>query len=238
MTWAIVPAFAGTLSAMVDEIRIDGGDGTSVSGLLEPASAPFAFGVVAHGAGATVRAPFMDGVSAGLAAEGVTCVRFNFPYVEAGRKAPDRAPVLLETWRAALDAANARAGGRPIVAGGKSLGGRMASVLAAEMGGAFPGVALAFFGYPLHAPGRTDQLRDQHLFDVRVPMLFIQGTADPLARFDLVEGVVRRLGERARLHVVEGGDHSFRVRGARRDAEEVGRELGAVAARFVREVIG
>lgn len=223
---------------MVKEVRIDRGDGGSVSGLLEPAEAPFALGVVGHGAGTTMRSAFMDGVSSGLAGDGVGCLRFNFPYAEAGRKAPDRPPVLLEAWRAALDAAGGWAGGRPLLAGGKSLGGRMASMLAAEMGGAFPCVALVFLGYPLHAPGRTDQLRDGHLFAVPVPMLFIQGTADPLARFDLVEVLMGRLRERATLHAVEGGDHSFRARGARRADEEIGRELGGVAAAFLRDVIG
>jgi predicted alpha/beta-hydrolase family hydrolase len=112
----------------------------------------------------------------------------------------------------------------------------MASVLAAEDGEAFPAAALVFFGYPLHPPGRPDRLRDAHLPSVRVPMLFIQGTADALASFDLVRGLVDRLGPRARLRVVEGGDHSFRVRGARRPDREVGRDLGLVAAEFVLRV--
>ena len=185
-----------------------------------------------------MRTSMLRGVSAGLAAHGVSCLRFNFPYAEAGRRGPDRPPALLDTWRGALDAAPRWSGGRPVVAGGKSLGGRMASVLAAEMGDAFPAVALIFFGYPLHAPGRPDRPRDEHLFDVTVPMQFIQGTADPLARFDLIEALVRRLEGRATLHVVDGGDHSFRVRGARRPDEEIGRELGAVAAAFVREAMG
>jgi predicted alpha/beta-hydrolase family hydrolase len=223
---------------MATEVRIDPGDGSEVSGLLEEAPAPFALGVVAHGAGAGMRTTILEGVSAGLASSGVSCLRFDFPFVEAGRRAPDRPAVLLETWRAALASAKRWAGGRPLMAGGKSLGGRMASVLAAEMGGAFPAAALVFFGYPLHAPGRTDRLRDEHLLDVRVPMLFIQGTSDPLARSDLVKGLVERLSGRARLHVVEGGDHSFRVRGTPRADQDVGSELGAVAAAFVLDVIG
>ena len=180
----------------------------------------------------------LGGVSAGLASHGVSCLRFNFPYAEAGRRGPDRPPVLLEAWRSALSVAPRWSGDRPVVAGGKSLGGRIASMLAAEMGGAFPAVALLFFGYPLHAPGRPDKPRDEHLFDVTVPMLFIQGTSDPLARFDLIEALVSRLAGRATLHVVDGGDHSFRVRAARRPDEEIGRELGAVAAAFVRGAAG
>src|SRR6266496_3562445 len=93
--------------------------------------------------------------------------------------------------------------------------------------------AMVFFGYPLHAPGRADQPRDAHLASITVPMLFIEGTQDALARFDLIESLVRRLRPLARLHVIEGGDHSFRVRGARRPDLEIGSELGAVAARFV-----
>ena len=110
-------------------------------------------------------------------------------------------------------------------------------MLAAEMGGMFPAGALVFFGYPLHAPGRPEKPRDAHLSSIRIPMLFIQGTADPLASFDLMKKLVKRLGSTARLHVVEGGDHSFRVRGKRRPDEEIGRELGAVAASFVHEVL-
>jgi uncharacterized protein len=182
--------------------------------------------------------PFMAGVAEGLAAEHVSVLRFNFPYVQQGRRSPDRAPVLIESWRAALNEAEDRANGLPRVAGGKSLGGRMASMLAAEEGEDFAARALVFFGYPLHAPGRADQPRDAHLSQIRVPMLFIQGTGDALARFDLVEALVRNLAPLARLHAIDGGDHSFRVRGAKRPDVEVGRELGGVAAGFIREVVG
>jgi uncharacterized protein len=182
--------------------------------------------------------PFYDGVAEGLAARSVTAMRFNFPFTEEGRKSPDRAPVLLEAWRAALEEAKGRTSGLPLVASGKSMGGRMASILAAEMGGAFPGVALVFFGYPLHAPGRTDTLRDEHLPSIRSPMLFIQGTSDSLARFDLIEALIERLGPTASLHAVEGGDHSFRVRGQRRPDLEIGREVGGVAADFILGVVG
>src|SRR5438552_14266019 len=113
-----------------------------------------AVAVVAHGAGAGMEHPFMSGVAAGLSENEVAAFRFNFSYAEAGRRSPDQPPVLLEAWRGALEEAGRRANGRPLVASGKSLGGRMASVLAAEMGGMFPAVALVLFGYPLHAPGR------------------------------------------------------------------------------------
>jgi uncharacterized protein len=162
-------------------------DGRSLSGVWSPARGPRAVAVIAHGAGNDMRNAFLEGVSDGLSSNGVSAMRFNFPFTEQRRRSPDRAPVLMEAWRAALEEANRRAGSLPLVASGKSLGGRIASMLAAEMGGAFPGSGLVFFGYPLHAPGRPEQLRDAHLSAIRIPMLFIQGTADSFATFDLVE---------------------------------------------------
>lgn len=208
----------------------------TASALLTTAPDATALAVIAHGAGAGMEHPFMAGVSEGLAANGVSVLRFNFVYVEEGRRSPDRPALLTEAWVAALDEGLARAGGLPVVAGGKSMGGRIASMLAAERGRDFPAKALVFFGYPLHAPGRRDQPRDAHLPDVTVPMLFIQGTDDSLATYSLMQDLVRRLGPLARLHTVEGGDHSFRVRGARRTDEPIGRELGAVASAFIHEV--
>ncbi len=213
-------------------------DGRTLSGLWTRAGRPVAVAVVAHGAGNDMRNAFLSGVAEGLASDGVSAMRFNFPYMEEGRRAPDRAPVLLEAWRAALEESGRRGRGLPLVASGKSLGGRMASMLAAEMGGAFPGAALVFFGYPLHAPGRPEKVRDAHLPAIRIPMLFIQGTADSLARFELVQELIERLGPTATFHVVEGGNHSFRVRGARRLDREIGQELGAIAAGFIRKVLG
>jgi uncharacterized protein len=193
--------------------------------------------VLAHGAGAGMEHPFMAGAAEGLVEGGVSAMRFNFPFVEEGRRSPDRPPVLMHTWRGALEEAGRRAKGLPLAAGGKSLGGRMASILAAEEKESFAARALVFLGYPLHAPGRADQPRDAHLPDVTVPMLFIQGTEDSLATFGLIEGLVRRLGSLARLHAVRGGNHSFRVRGAKRPDLEIGRELGGVAAAFIREIL-
>jgi predicted alpha/beta-hydrolase family hydrolase len=208
----------------------------SVSAIWREAQNAIAIVAIAHGAGNDMRHPFFDGVADGLAAEAVSSLRFNFPYAEEGRRSPDRPAVLMGTWRAALEVAEARGSGEPIVGSGKSLGGRMASMVASEDGDSFPGRGLIFFGYPLHAPGKTEQLRDAHLSKVRVPMLFIQGDADSLARFDLIEGVVERLKPLARLHRVEGGDHSLRVRGAKRPDFDVGFEVAKVAAPFIREV--
>ena len=212
------------------------GAGLSVSGLWTEAARPIAVAAIAHGAGAGMHHPFMTGAAEGLAAGGVSALRFNFPYMDARRRAPDRPPVLQTTWHAAIQQAVPPDRGMPLVAGGKSMGGRIASMLAAAQGEDFAGAALVFFGYPLHPPGNSDRLRDAHLPGIRVPMLFIQGTRDPLARFDLVEAVVKRLEPLARLHVVADGDHSFRVRGTKRSDRDIGQALGRVAAGFIRDV--
>lgn len=218
-----------------DQLQISVGE-RSVSAIWLEAPNAIAVVAIAHGAGNDMRHQFFDGIAEGLAAEGVSTLRFNFPYAEAGRRAPDRPAVLMDAWRAALLVAEEKGAGTPVIASGKSLGGRMASMVAAEDGDGFSGRGLTFFGYPLHAPGKTDQLRDAHLSAVRVPMLFIQGDSDSLARFDLIEGVVARLKPLARVHRIEGGDHSFRVRGKKRRDFDIGLELANVAAPFIREV--
>jgi predicted alpha/beta-hydrolase family hydrolase len=206
-----------------------------VRGLWDAVPGASAVAVLAHGAGAGMTHPFMEGVAVGLAGEGVAVLRFDFPYITEGRRSPDRPNVAVATWEAALREAGKHE--LPVVAGGKSFGGRMASVLAAEQGELFTAAALVFFGYPLHAPGKADQPRDAHLGSITVPMLFIEGTDDRFARFDLIEAVVQRLQPLARMQVIKGGDHSFRVRGARRPDAEIGAELGVVAGSFVREVV-
>ena len=208
--------------------------GHRLSALWTHALTPLAVCVLGHGAGAGMTHPFLQGVAQGLATASISVLRFNFPYMEIGRHVPDGTAVALETWTAVLEDASQRANGLPIVAAGKSFGGRMASVLAAQKGTEFPARALVFFGYPLHAAGKTEHLRDAHLGNVRRPMLFIQGTRDALARLDLIEGAVRRLGPLARLHLVEGGDHSFHVARAKREDGDIGRALAQVAAEFVR----
>lgn len=185
--------------------------------------------VLAHGAGGTMRTALLDGFAAGLSAAGVSCLRFNFAYSEAGKRGPDREPVLRAVWGAAFD--RARTVGEPTWAGGKSLGGRIASMMIAD--GELEAAGLVLVGYPLHPPGKPERLRDEHLDRVEVPMLFLQGTADPFARWDLLTGVLDRLGDRATLHPVEGGDHSFRVRGRPKDDAGTGTALGEAAARFI-----
>lgn len=185
--------------------------------------------VLAHGAGGDLRGALLEGFAGGLAAAGVGCLRFNFLYTERGRRAPDREPLLRSAWAAAFE----RGGdlGAPVWAGGKSMGGRIASMMAAD--GELGAAGLVFVGYPLHPPGKPERLRDEHLGRVPVPMLFLQGTADAFARRELLQKVLKRLGDRAVLHPVEGGDHSFRIRGRPRDDAGMGSALGEVAARFI-----
>ena len=187
--------------------------------------------VLAHGAGADMRHRFMEEVSEGLASRGVATFRFQFPYTEKGRRSPDRREVLVATVRSAVAAAGKEAGGLPLLAGGKSMGGRMTSLAASEA--PLPGVkGLVFLGFPLHPPGKPSTERGDHLADVTVPMLFLQGTRDKLAELDLLRPVCRRLGPRATLHEVEGGDHSFHVlkRSGRSDEEALEELLDACAA--------
>jgi hypothetical protein len=191
--------------------------------------------VLAHGAGAGMDHPFMAGFARAIADEGVATMRFNFLYLERGRRSPDPERVLREAWLAAFDAATASAGEAPVLAGGKSLGGRIASMCVAD---GMPAAGLVFLGYPLHPPGKPDRIRDEHLDRITVPMLFLHGTGDPFAQPALLAGVVDRLGDRATLVDVEGGDHSFNVKGRRADAREVGAGLAALAVPFVRRVAG
>jgi predicted alpha/beta-hydrolase family hydrolase len=190
--------------------------------------------VLAHGAGGGMDSALLQGFAEGVDAAGVTCLRFNFAYREAGRRSPDREPALREVWSAAFMAGAEL--GAPTWAGGKSLGGRIASMMEAD--GEIGADGLVFVGYPLHPSGKPERIRDAHLDAVTVPMLFLQGTADPFARWDLLEGVVERLGDQATLHPVEGGDHSFRVRGGGRDDAGTGSALGEAAARFILERAG
>jgi uncharacterized protein len=189
--------------------------------------------VLGHGAGSGMRSPFMAGFAEAIGRLGVATLRFDFPYMQAGRRAPDRAPVLVEAWREAFASARERAGTRPVFAGGKSMGGRIASMAVAE---GMPAAGLVFLGYPLHPSGRPDKIRDAHLDAVPAPMLFLQGTRDAFARPDLLAGVIARLGPRAGLVAVEGGDHSFRVPGGPRDPAAVAASLAEPAAAFIRRV--
>src|SRR3990170_3336956 len=168
-----------------------------------------------------------------LAGGSVATFRFNFPYVERGRRSPDPEVKLREAWHTAFEAASAEGG--VVLAGGKSLGGRIASMCVAD---GMTAAGLVFLGYPLHPPGKPERIRDKHLYEIEAPMLFLQGTRDPFAQAALLSKVLKKLGPRAELHAVEGGDHSFRVRGVKAEDREIGASLAAVAAPFVRRVAG
>lgn len=191
-----------------------------VSALLVRPEGASCLYVFAHGAGAGMRHRFMEAVVERLADRGVATFRYQFPYMEAGRRAPNRAPILVETVRSAVAEAARLAPDLPLVAGGKSMGGRMTSTAAATE--PLPGVrGLAFFGFPLHASGRPSADRGAHLADVRLPTLFLQGTRDKLADLSLLEPLLSSVEPRPALHVVEGADHSFHVlkRSGRTDDE-------------------
>ncbi|HEV8264933.1 MAG TPA: alpha/beta family hydrolase [Gemmatimonadales bacterium] len=167
--------------------------------------------VLAHGAGAGMRHPFLEKMAQALSERGVATFRYEFAYMEQHKGRPDPPAVAEARVRAAVQEAARVAGGElPLFAGGKSFGGRMTSQ--AQASEPLPGVrGLVFLGFPLHAPGRPGTARADHLAAVQVPMLFLQGTRDDFAGLDLLRPVVARLGERATLHLVEGGDHSFKV---------------------------
>lgn len=163
--------------------------------------------VLAHGAGAGQAHPWMRHVAAGFDARGLRVVTFDFPYIAQGRKLPDKSPVLeaafVKVWEEA-----ARAADGPLLAAGKSMGGRIASMVAARQGFAPVPAGLIFFGYPLHPPGKPEQRRDRHLPDIKVPTLFIHGTKDPFGTPDEMTGLVAGLPG-ATLHLVDKGDHSL-----------------------------
>ena len=187
--------------------------------------------VVGHGAGAGMDHPFLRGFSEAAAGEGIATMRFNFPYLEAGRRTPDSAANAIGAYRAAFDEAVRRAAGRPVLTGGTSYGGRIASMAAAEGMAAH---ALVFLGYPLHPPGKPEEVRDEHLYGLAQPMLFLQGAKDPFAQTEVLARVVRRLGDRATMVPFEGAGHSFE-RSRKDDPRACGAALAPHVAAFVRE---
>ncbi len=220
------------------QVSIETGIAGSVSGLLMRPEQAWLLCVLAHGAGAGMTHPFMEAVADELATRGIATLRYQFPYMERGRKSPDAPQVATATVRAAIDAAVALAAELPLIAGGKSFGGRMTSMAAAAE--PLPRVeGLIYFGFPLHRPGAASVARAEHLRHVRLPMLFLQGTRDPLAHVAATTSVCDGLGARARLHVVAGGDHSFNVlKRSGRLAHEVMKELGEATEKWARNVVG
>jgi predicted alpha/beta-hydrolase family hydrolase len=202
-----------------------------VSGLLLAPPRASACYVLAHGAGAGMTHPFMEAVATELGERGIATLRYQFPYMEQRAKRPDAPALAQATVRAAVAEAGRQVAKPPLIAGGKSFGGRMTSQ--AQAAAALPGVrGLAFLGFPLHPAGKPSDERAKHLFDVQVPMLFLQGTRDALADLALLQPLVDRLGKRATLKFFQDADHSFHVpaRTGRKDPQVRREVLDALAA--------
>ena len=197
--------------------------------LMRPADARWML-VLGHGAGAGMRHRFMEDATEAFAAGGIGTFRYQFPYVEQGSRRIDPQPILLATVRAAVAAARDAAPDLPLLAGGKSMGGRMTSLAASKE--PLPDVnGITFVGFPLHPAGEPDTQRAEHLNAVSIPMLFLQGTRDKLADLDLLRPIVEGLGARATLHIVEGADHGFDVlKRSGRTAADVLKELARTVA--------
>lgn len=186
--------------------------------LLRPARSK-ATVVTAHGAGGTMDTPSIVSLGQDLASRGVTFARFNFLYSERGKRAPDKQPTLVATWRSVADWVRSETRPKRLFLGGRSMGGRMASYLVAD---GYPCEGLFFLAYPLHPPGKPEKLRKDHLPSIEVPILFVSGTRDTFAQLPLLQPVVDEL--EATLHLIEGADHGFRV------PKKLGRSAEAVSA--------
>jgi hypothetical protein len=213
------------------QLEIEIADQNSVSAILiRPPHARACF-VLAHGAGAGMTHPFMEAVAFGLCDRGVATLRYQFPYMERGSKRPDSPAVAHAAVRAAAADAARLCPGLPLIAGGKSFGGRMTSQ--AQAIAPLPDVqGLAFLGFPLHAAGKPSDERAKHLFDIHIPMLFMQGSRDKLAELALLEPVIKKLGPSASLYLVPEADHSFHVpaRSGRKDGDVMNEILDKFAA--------
>jgi predicted alpha/beta-hydrolase family hydrolase len=203
---------------------------TRVSALLLCPHEARACYVLAHGAGAGMAHPFLEAIARSLADRQIATFRFQFPYMELGGKRPDPPRLAQATVRAAVVAARGRLPDLPLVAGGKSFGGRMTSQ--AQASEPLPGVrCLVFLGFPLHPANNPSSSRAEHLDQIQIPLLFLQGTRDALADIDLIHALIARLGSRAMLHAINDADHSFRLPArAGRTASEVTVELAGQIA--------
>jgi len=220
-------------SSPAKPVSITVSDTVRVSSLLLNPSQARACYVLAHGAGAGMNHPFMAAVAAELATRDIATLRYQFPYMERGAKRPDLPQLAQATVRAAVAAALVLLPNHPLVAGGKSFGGRMTSQAQATT--PLEGVCgLAFLGFPLHPAGRPSQERGAHLSDVQIPMLFLQGARDNLATRDQLEPLCKKLGRRATLNLFADADHSFHVpaRSGRKDAQVLGEMIDAFTAWF------
>jgi hypothetical protein len=214
-----------------EELSIEVDGSTHVPGLLQQASSAHAILVLAHGAGAGMRHAFLTDMAFGLAQRGIATLRYEFPYMSRGSRRPDSPPLCHATVRAAVDAARRMAPAIPIIAGGKSFGGRMTSQ--AQAGNPLPGVrGLVFLGFPLHPPKEPSAARAAHLAHVEIPMLFLQGSRDEFATPAHLMPMIDSLGTRARLELFSDADHSFHVpvRSGRTDTQVREEMLDAIAA--------
>jgi uncharacterized protein len=222
--------------AAAKHLRFSIEGGREVSALLLTPAKPTQILVLGHGAGAGMNHPFMEDLSAELAAVNVATFRYQFPYMEEQRRVPDSPAVLTATVAAAVRTAKEEAPKLPVFAGGKSMGGRMTSQ-AAALGLLDDLKGLVFFGFPLHPPKRLDTKRADHLAKVKQPMLFLQGTRDTLADLTLLRPVLAKLGRRAALHIVETADHSFHVlKSSKKTDAEVMRELAETTAAWMQKI--
>jgi predicted alpha/beta-hydrolase family hydrolase len=196
-----------------EKVSISVGKTERVSGVLsgpEDRQTAESLGIImAHGAGNNMQNPLFVFLAKGLSEAGFMALRFNFPYKERGKRAPDSPGKLMLTWQSAYRFFQESTGTNRIIVSGKSMGGRIASQMVAD--GVLTGEGLVFFGYPLHPPGKRDKLRDAHLYEITNPMLFLAGTRDPLCDLTALRSVLAKLRSVWDLEVIEGGDHSFRV---------------------------
>ena len=217
---------------MDEPLRVEVPGVGSVSALLTTLSGATKALIYAPGAGSRLTDPFGAVLARDLPAIGFDVLRFQFPYMEAGRSGPDRPPVLEATWSAAIALLRPRY--TTLVAGGRSMGGRIASHIAAQGVTGVGGVI--FFGYPLHPPGRPDQRRDAHLPEIKEPMLFVQGSRDTFGNEQEITGLLPSL-QRATLHVIPGGDHSFKVPGGAKAQQPAFDDAIHAAVAWMRSVV-
>jgi uncharacterized protein len=228
MGWPIVtsspsiPGRAARFSVAVGEL--------STTALAYPAERARATLILGHGAGAPQTHPWMVKIASALSSRGIDVVTFNFPYAEARRRTPDRNDVLEATWRGVIGAVRARGGVSPLLIGGKSMGGRIATQVAAQ--GGLDEAGLILLGYPLHPPGKPAQLRAAHLPRVSSPMLFVQGSRDSFGTPEELRPVLEGLAQGTRLFVIEAGDHSLAL------PKSSGQTLDGTLARVADEVVG
>jgi predicted alpha/beta-hydrolase family hydrolase len=214
------------------------GDKWVASGMFEPSPSPLksdVLYVMAHGAGSNMDHPSMTRLANEFLKRGVHVARFNFPYREQGKSVPDRMPRLTECFTVVVNHIKERFHPKHLVIGGRSMGGRVASMLAAE---GFEIGGLLLLAYPLHAPGRPEELRDAHLPKVSAPVLCFNGTRDAFCRQDLMEKVMQHLGQNWTMHWIEGADHGFRVnKGAGKTYDDVINDIGETSLTWLRESV-